>query len=596
MASGTIPGTTGNQYIDSRIVWSSTTTTASNTSKVTATLQYKRNNSGFTTSGTGSFSITVNGSKTSASKTLTITENEWVTAVSTTVTVNHDDDGTKSINISASGSIPNTTLNSTSCSDTVDLDTIPRASTLSYVSNVTLGDICTLRWTPHSKGFYYKIKFKVGGWSITSAAIHPNITTLYTNASYGVSLDAAHQFTNSKDADMTVTLYTYSDKECTKQVGSETTENCKVYIPENENTIPAVAMSLSPVSVLSEGFNGLYLQNKTKVQANFTGTKAMYSASISSYSMDVGGKTYGSPYLSDLLSKSGRISVKGTVVDSRGLSASVTPKITVIPYLKPSLVPYTGESSIICKRCDDTGIFTPSGIRIRIKAGRQYSKVVSDGVQKNFCLMRFRYKVEGTTAWGSWRTILAKDNASDIVDITLTDINLSPSTTYLAQIEVVDDVGESINTLIAIPTADVTVHLRHGGKAVGIGKYAEKDNIVDIDDEWEVNARGDLRVGKTFYPDHIASIDSYGDKDFNELIYKTGYYSGTSAPSAVSAVNYPINETGMLEVISCMGQNAETLAWWGFAYQTYKTHTGNMYIRSYYSTTGWTNWKKVTLT
>lgn len=108
--------------------------------------------------------------------------------------------------------------------------------------------------------------------------------------------------------------------------------------------------------------------------------------------------------------------------------------------------------------------------------------------------------------------------------------------------------------------------------------------------------RGDARVGKTLYPNHIASIDSYASKDFNELVYKTGYYSGTSAPSSVSSVNYPINETGVLEVISCMEQNAETLDWWGFAYQTYRTHTGIMYIRSYFSTTGWTTWKKVTLT
>jgi hypothetical protein len=312
--------------------------------------------------------------------------------------------------------------------------------------------------------------------------------------------------------------------------------------------------------------------------------------------MTVDGKTYGNPYLSDLLSKYGTISVKGMAVDSRGFSASTPQDIIVIPYSKPSLIPYTGESSIVCKRCGDTGIFNPSGTRIRIKVGRQYSKVISDGVQKNFCLMRFRYKAEGSTSWGAWRTLLAKDNTSDIVDVTLTDISLSPSTTYLAQIEVVDDVEESFNAIIHIPTADVTLHLREGGKAIGIGKYAEKDNIVDIDDEWELNARGDVRIGKTLHPNHIASIDSYSYKDFNELVYKTGYYSGTSAPSSVSATNYPVNETGVLEVVSCMGQNAETLAWWGFAYQTYRTHTGNMYIRSYYSTTGWTAWKKVTLT
>jgi hypothetical protein len=540
--------------------------------------------------------VSINGgAETEYTVSYTLPKQSTKTIVDRTFTINHNGDGTGTVKVRT---WMDTSISAgvVEKSETLTLTTIPRASTLSYVSNVTLGNICTVRWTPLSKGFYYKIKFAVGDWSLTTAVIHPNITTLYTNASYGISMEAARQFPNSKDADMTVTLYTYSDEACTKQIGSASTAKCKVYIPESDYTVPTVVMSLSPVNTLPEIFNGLYIQSKTKVQASFTGTKAKYDASISSYSMTVDGKTYGNPYLSDLLSKYGTISVKGMAVDSRGFSASTPQDIIVIPYSKPSLIPYTGESSIVCKRCGDTGIFNPSGTRIRIKVGRQYSKVISDGVQKNFCLMRFRYKAEGSTSWGAWRTLLAKDNTSDIVDVTLTDISLSPSTTYLAQIEVVDDVEESFNAIIHIPTADVTLHLREGGKAIGIGKYAEKDNIVDIDDEWELNARGDVRIGKTLHPNHIASIDSYSYKDFNELVYKTGYYSGTSAPSSVSATNYPVNETGVLEVVSCMGQNAETLAWWGFAYQTYRTHTGNMYIRSYYSTTGWTAWKKVTLT
>lgn len=570
---------------------------ASNTSKVRILWQSTQTGDSWNEyTRVAKYYVSINGgAETEYTVSYTLPKGTTKTIVDKTITVTHNANGTGTVKVRT---WMDTSISAgvVEKSETLTLTTIPRASTLSYVSNVTLGNICTVRWTPLSKGFYYKIKFAVGDWSLTTAAINPNITTLYTNASYGISMEAAHQFPNSKDADMTVTLYTYSDEACTKQVGSASTAKCKVYIPENDYTVPAVAMSLSPVSTLSENFNGLYIQNKTKVQANFTGTEAKYGASISSCSMTVDGKTYGNPYLSDLLSKYGTIPVKGTAVDSRGFSASSPQNINVIPYSKPSLVPYTGESSIVCKRCDDTGIFSPSGANLRIKVGRQYSKVMVDGVQKNFCLMRFRYKAEGATSWGAWRTLIAKDDTADSVDVTLTDITLSLSTTYLVQIEVVDEVGESFSTIITIPTEEVTVHLREGGKAVGIGKYAEKDNIIDIDDEWELNARGEVRIGKTLHPNHIASLDSYAYKDFNELVYKTGYYSGTSAPSSVSATNYPINETGVLEVVSCMGQNAETLAWWGFAYQTYRTHTGNMYIRSYYSTTGWTNWKKVTLT
>lgn len=544
---------------------------------------------------TAKYYVSINGgSETEYSVSYTLPQSSTKTIVDTTITVTHKGDGTGTVKVRtwmdtgiSAGEIEKV--------ESISLTTIPRASTLSYVSNVTLGNICTVRWTPLSRDFRYKIKFVVGSWTLTTLPIHPNTTTLYTNASYGISLDAAHQFPDSKEAEMTVSLYTYSDEECTKQIGTASSAKCRVYIPENEDTLPSVRVRLTPVSSLSDDFSGLYIQGKTKVQVSFEDSEAKYSSTIKSYSTSVNGKVQTDPYLSDYLSQSGTIPIKCTVVDSRGLSASTTPEITVIPYSKPSIIPYEGETSIVCKRCDSNGNITPSGTYLRIKAGKQYSKVIAECVQKNFCLMRLQYKAEGTTSWSSWTTILDK-NAADSIDARLSGINLSISTTYLVRIEVIDEVGESSSTIITIPTADVTVHLREGGKGVGVGKYAEEDYIVDIDDEWEVKARGDMSVGGTFYPSHIAPIDNYANKDFNELIYKTGYYTGTAAPSAAPCTNYPVNETGLLEVISAMKQNTTTLVWWGFAYQTYRTHTGKVYMRSYFVDTGWTAWKQLSFT
>ena len=110
MAKGTITGSTGNEYIDAKVEWSSTPNTLTNKSTVTAALYYKRNNTGYTTYGTGTFSITINGTKASATKSLTITEDAWVKAVENTITVSHNSDGAKSITISASGSISGTSL------------------------------------------------------------------------------------------------------------------------------------------------------------------------------------------------------------------------------------------------------------------------------------------------------------------------------------------------------------------------------------------------------------------------------------------------------------------------------------------------------
>lgn len=138
MTSGTIRGTTGNQFIESAIDWVSTPSIADNKSVVTASLWYRRTNSwsGTATSGTGTFSLTIDGQSGSTTVSLTIPNNgAWVKAIEITRTVSHNGDGSRSITISASGSIPSTSLSSTNCSGTVKLDDIPRQATMTSASN-----------------------------------------------------------------------------------------------------------------------------------------------------------------------------------------------------------------------------------------------------------------------------------------------------------------------------------------------------------------------------------------------------------------------------------------------------------------------------
>lgn len=170
MASGTISGSTSNKYIDSKIEWSSTTDIANNSSSVTAMLYYKRNNTGYTTSGIGSFSITINGTtRTSTDVSLDI-GSSWVLAMTATVTVAHTDDGSKSITISAAGSLPPSSLTSTSCSGTATLDTIARASvpTVSASSVVMLGSV-TITTNRKSSSFTHDLTYSFGGSTGTIA-------------------------------------------------------------------------------------------------------------------------------------------------------------------------------------------------------------------------------------------------------------------------------------------------------------------------------------------------------------------------------------------------------------------------------------------
>lgn len=602
MAAGIITGSTNNQYIDCRIVWSSKPIIATNSSELTVTLQYKRNDTGRTTQGTGTFSIRVDMYGGSGTKYITITESDWVDALSITRTVKHEVDGTARYYIWVEkGSIAETTLDFTTCNGWVELDTIQSATTIDslYCSTNYFNGTLTYKYTPQLSGLYSQCNVSLnlnGAYIAVKTINHGKVPIKQETATVTLSADELsiiyNNLPNTNKGTLRFAFRTYSNANYQNQIGGESYKEIALQIPETSETQPSVSMSLSLISSLESPFNGFYIQGKTKVKASFEGSITKYSANISSCSMTVSGiGTYDSPYQSDLLSRSGTISVIGTVKDSRGFLSSATQEITVIDYSKPSLIPYAGETSIVCKRCDSEGNLTTSGTYLRIKTGRRYSKVALDGVQKNFCLLRYRYKTESGTEFSSWVDLLAKNNTiTDEIDVVLENVVLFKTTSYIVQIGVVDDIGETSTMEITIPTDRVSFHLKKGGKGAAFGKYAETDNCVEVVEDWKLDVKGVFRAN------HIASVDSYEYKNFNDLIYLTGYYTGTSAPSSVSCQNYPIDETGLLEVISAMEQNETTLAWSGFAYQTYRSHTGNVYMRSYYSSTGWTDWKKVTLT
>ncbi len=499
MASGTINGSTSNSYIDAKIVWSSSANTSANRSTVTAALYYKRNNTGYTTSGTGTFSITINGTKTSATETITITESAWVKVVENTVTVSHNSDGSKSITISASGGLPDTSLASTNVSGTATLDTIPRASTIDSVTCATkyFNGTMTYKYTPKSASYYNRcvIALNLNGTYTQVKVINLGKQTA-SQKTATVTLSESelaviyNKLPSTTKGTLRFTFRTYSDSGYSSQIGDAGYKEISLYIPNISATQPTATMTLTPVSSLASPFNTLYIKGRSKVDANFTNGEGKCGASIVSYKMSALGKNYGSPYTSEYITTEGSVAVTGTITDSRGYSRTYTQTITVIPYTYPRIIPKSGEDEIVCARCDADGNLSDSGTYLRIKAKRSYSKVVSDGVQKNFCSIRYRYKVEGGS-YSSWATILATTSSSDEVDTgALLGGALLPTSSYVVQVGVVDTIGEVDTTTISIPTDKVYMHRAGSINSLGIGKYVEEEDTIDIAEDITTKFRG----------------------------------------------------------------------------------------------------------
>lgn len=491
MAQGTILGTTNNEYIIAKIEWSSERNYDLNASLVTAALYYKRTNE-YTTYGTGNFIIYIGSTdKGGGSKYVTITDDGWVKAAEYSNMVHHNSDGYGEVEIRATGGIPGTTFTTTSISGTAILDTISRASTISSASNTTLGQACYVKWTPLSKAFRYKLKFSLGNWSYTTDAIHPNQLTDYTY-SMVIPLEVANQLPNAKTGTMTVALYTYSNSGATTQVGSASLSSFTVTVPENDSTKPTVSMSLAPSSSLSAPYNSLYIQGLSKVKATLS-FSTQDGATVVASNILVNGISYRDPYESGILTQSGKVTVKATVKDSRGYYGTIYKEIDVIPYSKPYVRAKSGESSIVVARCDASANLTDSGTYLKIKAKAVYSKVVSNGEQLNYGILKFRYRKEGGT-YSAWQTILncETDNSDEVITPPLLNGALDIKSNYQVQIVVSDDFYDSAPYTTALSSDAVYMDRPAGGKSMGLGGYSTGDGRLDV--YWKTVARGGLSM------------------------------------------------------------------------------------------------------
>ena len=464
-----------------RILWKSTQTGESYNS-VTKTAYY--------------WITTPDGKETKYSVSYTLPKGTTKTILDKTITVTHKDDGSGSVKV-RTWMDTGISAGEVSKSESLTLDTIPRAAKITSAGAVTLGNKCSVKWTPASKSFRYKLEFILGGWSHKTSAIHPNQTSAYTYSGYTIPLEAARQILFKAKETMTVKLYTYSDSDATKQIGSADSETFTVTVPDTSDTQPSVTMELSPVSSLGSAFDGLYIQGKTKVKAELT-AEGKYDASVMSTSVKVDGVTYDldDDYTSENLSKYGDITVYGYTKDSRGYTGSISEKITVISYAKPQIQAASGESDVVAARCDANGNLIDSGTYLKIKAKRSYSPVKSGEVQHNFCKIQYRYKQENAASYSSWTTILAGDSlvSNEIITGPLLGGVLAVDGTYLVQVRAIDDVGEYGRTTITVPNDKVYMHRDKERRSLAFGKYIEDDNTVDIAADIDVKIRGDLEV------------------------------------------------------------------------------------------------------
>ena len=162
--SGSFYGTTSNTAIKPKITWSAQANLEGNYSDVTATLSYSRTDT-YKTYGHWAGSLTIHGDTASVSgKYIEITKNSNTVTITHTVRVAHGDNGKKTVTISASGGITETSLTKTTISGKVVLEEIPRAASVG-ATDADIGSVSMVTIGKKSDSYTYTL-----GWQLSRSA------------------------------------------------------------------------------------------------------------------------------------------------------------------------------------------------------------------------------------------------------------------------------------------------------------------------------------------------------------------------------------------------------------------------------------------
>lgn len=245
--------TLNSRYFTFYLEWSATQSIANNQSTVTVKTYIKTNDTyqTFDTVGTRSHSITCNGTTKSVTKRINCnpwSSNPYLIQTETFV-VDHNSDGTKSITISArsNGLASSWGYSSTDASSgdatasvTVTLDTIPRASSISSISNdgmtINGSNALTVNISRASSSFTHEVKFTFGSYTQT-------LTGQGTSAKLVIPLTWIGRFGNNGSGTLKGSV-SVQTKNGTTNIGSAVTKEFTLACPA-ASTISSVTASIT---------------------------------------------------------------------------------------------------------------------------------------------------------------------------------------------------------------------------------------------------------------------------------------------------------------------------------------------------------------
>ena len=493
-----------------RCDWVGSQNTANNTTTITAKLYFT--NLYAISIGERTHTVTIDGtSYTITSSAINTTGEHYLGSV--TKIINHNSDGTKNISMSFVFSLKATLsgvyYENMSKSTTATLNTIPRASTLSFsASGVELGSEVIISINRASNSFTHTLTYSFGS---ASGSIGINVGE---NVRWTPILTLANQIPNAASGTATITCKTYNGSTL---IGT-TTKTITLTVPAN--VVPGIsAITCTDPSGYLSVYGG-YVQNKSSVKVAVTASGS-YSSTIKSYKIIANGTTYtGNNCTTGLLKTSGTNTVSVTVTDSRGRTKNSSTSISVIAYKNPAI------STLSSYRCDSDGNSSEEGNYMIITS----SGVISNINNRNSKSFLLQYKKSTDTAY----TIVQQDSDTYSYNISTSPILIGVDDTVEIKASASDDFSTT-SASYQLGTAYTLIDFNSNGKGLALGKVSTDDGLdVNMDAIFRMGIKGGTNV-----------VTEAGTNLNNYLTDGSYYFSSSFTPT-----NIPVGTDGWLQVIT----------------------------------------------
>lgn len=526
-----------------------------NQSNVTVTMYAKSDSSSYgaynlDASG-NTVKMTVNG-KQVVSKTMAMDfrNRATVNLGSWTGNISHGADGKKTLACSGSFSISGSSyLSNGSISCSIVLDQIPRATkpTLS-ASTVALGSAVTIGIAPAVSTWTHNLYYRVGTGSWVRFA-----TGVKSNYAWAVPLAIADNFPSATSGTITIGVNTYNGSTL---IGGTQTINLNITIPAS------VAPSVSSVSVSEREqpiqlFGAGYVQGKSRFLVNSSASGA-YGSWITGYRFDVGSQSYtntsNSYEMQETVRDSGTVTIKVTVTDSRGRTASRSITVSVLPYSVPQITGFD------CSRCGDAkGTVNNSGEFLKVYMAFSVSSLNNNNTGK--------YKLEYCqTGASSWTALTSGDSYSYSGTFISSTALLNSANSYKVRLTVWDSFTSSV-IVREVGTAVRLLSYIVKKTAIAIGKIPEKDSTFEVALETVFNRYASFMSGVGIAGD----LKAYGSINANRDIGLAGNIWTTNQSKI-----YSTNVDGKQKVVMVLCDSDNDLS---IGYGSWINKDGDTYLR-----------------